>query len=64
MPRWKGFPSHLCEHCGARSYNPADIFYRYCGSCHHYCDDAEDDRGPDDAPGRSIVEVQLPDDAA
>lgn len=28
-----------CPHCGRVSHNPNDEAARYCGACHHYCDD-------------------------
>ena len=28
--------SITCLICGMKSYNPSDVFYRYCGHCHHY----------------------------
>jgi len=32
-------PVHRCPHCGATSAHPKDIAERYCGACHHFCDD-------------------------
>lgn len=33
-------PSWDCPHCNwPPSYHPRDIEHRYCGHCHHYCDD-------------------------
>jgi ribosomal protein L37E len=29
-------PSIVCRFCGAESYNPNDIKYRYCGRCHRW----------------------------
>src|SRR5689334_586539 len=35
-----GFPPEfVCKHCGAASYSPRDREERYCGWCHHFCDD-------------------------
>jgi hypothetical protein len=34
-------PSWKCPHCGRRSYHPEDLANRYCGHCHHYCDDVD-----------------------
>jgi hypothetical protein len=28
-----------CAHCGATSAHPDDAVNRYCGRCHHFCDD-------------------------
>lgn len=30
-----------CTHCGRTSWNPNDLSQRYCGNCHHFCDDVE-----------------------
>jgi hypothetical protein len=32
-------PSIKCPRCGAVSYNPNDVEYRYCGWCHRFLDD-------------------------
>lgn len=32
---------HICVHCGAISNHPDDIRERYCGACHHFCDDID-----------------------
>lgn len=32
-------PSFTCPRCSARSYNPNDIKYGYCGRCHAYTGD-------------------------
>jgi hypothetical protein len=34
--------SFYCRHCNRTSYNPKDAENRYCGYCHHFCDDVED----------------------
>lgn len=31
-------PSFTCPDCGATSYNPNDLRYRYCGRCHRSVD--------------------------
>lgn len=36
-----GQVSHTCRHCGAKSYNINDWLHRYCGRCHHFCDDVD-----------------------
>lgn len=33
--------SFTCRHCNRTSHNPNDALNRYCGYCHHYCDDAD-----------------------
>ena len=30
---------HVCTHCRMSSHRPDDIVNRYCGACHHFCDD-------------------------
>lgn len=32
-------PEWVCRDCGRASWNPNDRIHRYCGACHHYCDD-------------------------
>jgi len=32
-----------CWHCGMASLNPSDARERYCGNCHHFCDDVDDE---------------------
>lgn len=39
MPIVEKPPSFTCPRCGAVSYNPHDISYRYCGRCHVFVDD-------------------------
>lgn len=34
-------PGFTCIHCGAISHNQHDIDNRYCGGCHHFCDDVD-----------------------
>src|SRR5689334_23969190 len=43
-------PEWTCTHCGAESYNPRDREERYCGWCHHFCDDDFDDENPERVP--------------
>lgn len=33
-------PSYTCPRCGAVSYHPKDLEYRYCVRCHKFEDDA------------------------
>lgn len=30
-----------CSHCNMTSHNPNDLINRYCGWCHHFCDDVD-----------------------
>lgn len=32
---------YTCPHCRRTSYNAHDKANRYCGGCHHFCDDVE-----------------------
>lgn len=32
-------PAFTCPHCRATSHHPVDVAQRYCGACHHFCDD-------------------------
>jgi len=34
--------SFYCRHCNRTSYKSKDVENRYCGYCHHFCDDVED----------------------
>lgn len=34
-------PAWVCPHCDKASWNPNDGEYRYCGACHHFCDDED-----------------------
>lgn len=37
-------PSIRCTVCGMRSYCPMDIQQRYCGNCHTYHPDYQEER--------------------
>jgi hypothetical protein len=32
--------THTCPHCGMTTAHPQDVQNRYCGRCHHFCDDS------------------------
>ncbi len=32
---------YTCAHCGTESFHPRDLEERYCGRCHHFCDDVD-----------------------
>lgn len=36
-------PTFTCPHCERTSTNPQDIANRYCGHCHHFCDELSHD---------------------
>ena len=37
-------PTFTCPHCERSTTNAEDIANRYCGHCHHFCDDIDANR--------------------
>jgi len=43
-------PSIVCPRCGRRSYSRRDVEQRYCGACHMFHEDMDQDEEADEEP--------------